>query len=68
MQLNEIKVDGIYKTTLKVQLRNEKEIKEIDFLIRVRRKTQSGVVEFMFMNDPNNEINYLEPCQIDNVV
>jgi hypothetical protein len=65
MQLTEMKVGGIYKTTLKVQMRSEKEIVEATFLIRIIGKTSAGFVEFCFLND--NSVHYLEPSQIDSV-
>lgn len=66
MQLKEIKVGGIYKTTLKVQFRSDKDIQEVDFFVRVRGKTEKDNVEIVFLND--NTIYYLEPWQLSPVV
>lgn len=58
MKLNEIRVGQIYKTVLRVQIRSEKEIREVEFFVRVIG-TQSRFIEFVFLNSVNNEINYL---------
>lgn len=66
MLLQEIKIGGIYKTTLKVQFRTEKEVEEVDFFVRVVGKTCSnGFVEICFLN--SNTVYYLEPSQLDKV-
>lgn len=65
MKLNEIKVGKIYKTTLKVQMRSEKEVRDIELFIRIVGKTSKDNLEVIFLNDPNNECHFLEPHQID---
>jgi len=65
MKLNEIKIGGIYKTTLKVQFRSEDEVKGCDFFVKVTGKTSGGYIEVSFMGD--NVCYFLNPCQVDKI-
>ena len=62
MKLNEIRIGGIYKTSLEVSFRSQKEIKFVDFFVRVVGKTSQDNVEVCFLND--NTVHYLEPHQL----
>ena len=66
MRLNEIKKGGVYKTELKVQFRNETEIREVELLVRVADlHREKDIVEIVFVNDVTNTIHYLYPSQLE---
>ena len=68
MLINEIKIGGVYKTTLNVEFRNEEEISKVTFLVRVTRISQlNNFVEIVFLNDPCNVIRFLNPYQIEQI-
>lgn len=67
MLLTEVKKNGIYKATLKVQFRDESEVKEVDLLVRVTSISPKGYVEVTFLNDLTNDSHWLCPSQLSQV-
>ncbi len=67
MKLNEIKIRGIYKASLKIQFRGEKEIRECELFVRVAGKTSNDCVEVTLLGETDQIVHYLEPHQLSSV-
>ena len=66
MTFKEIKIGGIYETTLHMELRKD-EFRSVSFLVRVSEKTQQGNVAITFLSSSDNELHFLEPHQLTSI-
>jgi len=70
MLLNEIEINGIYVASLDVQYRTNEEVIKTKFLVKVIDSVHTqgnDVVEFVFLNSPDNSVHYAYTKQINPV-
>lgn len=63
MCINEIKINGVYKSTFKVQFRLPEEIRNVELMFRIISK--NNTIQIVFLNDPTCSTFYLDPSEIN---